>query len=167
MSTTSTQLGRVVLFRSTKPGLRLIRQSQGERIMPNGTVVPDPTMPEVDYQFQALGHSKMGVLEVREGQDLMEDALDPQTGQPVARDAVTYLRSHDWFGTTIKEAARDEGAPDPGPLYAQIAQLAAKGDIDALVALGDEEHATWGREQVLAAIGGALEQIQPPPKKAA
>lgn len=157
MASSNTQtLGRTVRFLSDKTGLRLIRASQGEVFLPSGQVRADPTVPEVDYQFQR------GALEVREGQDMLADKIDPETGEPVMQDAVEYLRNHDWYGTTIHEVPRDATAPDPGPLYGQIAALAAKGDRDGLIELGQAEYEEYGRADVLNAVTQAIEAIDGP-----
>src|SRR5690349_21530458 len=118
--TTSTPtLGRTVRFLSEKRGLKLIRRSQGEVFMPNGDVRSDPSLPEIGYQFES--HA----LAVREGQDVLPDKV-ADDGSLVERDAVQFIRDHDWFGTHIHEVPRDADAPDPAPLYAEIARLAVQ-----------------------------------------
>lgn len=142
---------QTIRFLSQYPGLKLIRRSAVE-IFANGRMVPDPSQPEVSYQFDR------GVLELFPGADLMEDQLDPETGALVSQDAIDWVRAqpanNNWFYEV------EPVAPEASEILTRITGAAASGDVDALLALGDEEHNSWNRPEVLDVINDAIGRIQ-------
>lgn len=140
-----------VRFLSQFSQLRMQRQTQGEIILPNANVTNDPSRPEVTYEFEH------GALTLRVGQDMLPDKVDPETGEVVEQDAIDWIRSRPEYGASFIEV--EPVAPDPGPLYVQIGELAAAGDLDGLIALGDAENESWGREAVLDQIREAVERL--------
>lgn len=148
----ATKTLQTVRFLSEHGRFKLIRQPQGELILPNGKVTRNPAQPGVNYWFEH------GELTVREGQDVLADKINPDTGEIVEQDALEWLRSHPDYGNRFYEV--EPVAPDPGPLYIQIGRLAAEADVDGLVALGDEENESWQRPEVLTAISDAIAGIE-------
>lgn len=134
------------------PSLRMIRRSQGEVILPNGNVAADPSRTEVAYQFDG------GVLELREGTDMLADGLDPDTGEVVERDAVSWLRDTPEFGALVFEV--EPMAPPVADALKAVVKAAAAGDVDELVRLGDEEADTWNRPEVLEQVRQAVKTIR-------
>lgn len=149
---TKTKTAQTVRFLSANRGLRMQRQTQGEKFLPNGNVAVDHSQPEVTYEF------KDGALELQVGQDLLADRLDPHTGEVVEQDAIEWLRSTPEYGTRIIEV--EPVAPPASDVLSLVAVAAAAGDIDGLKALGDQEHATWDRGEVLAVIEEALDRLE-------
>lgn len=148
---TQTQPKTIRFLSGKHPSFKMIRQPQGEKFLANNTVANDPSKPEIAYQFVG------GVLELREGQDLLPDGLDPVTGDEVMQDAIEWIRQQPDFNSIVYEVQPE--APDPAPLYLAVGRLEAEGDLDGLVALGDEEYESWAREPVLEAIKGAVERV--------
>ena len=129
---------------------RYVRKPYGQQVFPNGNVVD--TEKEVVYEFQN------GALELRVGQDILNDGWNPQTGEfDLPQDAIAWLRSHPDFGNKVYEVAPD--APDPAPLFVEVGKLEAAGDLDGLIEMGNRENESWGREPVLDAIRGAVERL--------
>lgn len=150
MAATKTQT--TVHFYSRHAALRIVRRDAQERILANGAVAT--VAPEVVYEFQ------MGNLHLRPGQDRMADKLDPSTGEFVEQDAIEYLRSHPEFEVRFFENV--PVAPDPAPLYEAIIDATIAGDVDTLIALGEEEFGSWNREDVMSRIKAALDKLDPP-----
>jgi hypothetical protein len=143
---------RTVRFLSSKyPSFKMIRRSQGEIFMPNGNVANDPSKPEIAYKFERAS------LELREGQDILADKVDPVTGEIVEQDAIEWMRSQPDFNSVVFEVT-----PEPPPaseILQLVAAAAAAGDAETLDQLGQEEFETWGREDVLEVIKGALDTV--------
>lgn len=146
-----------VRFLSEKARHRMVRKTTGEQIMPNGSVAI--TTPEVVYEFENGG------LTLREGQDVMPDGWNEETGQwELPQDAVSWMRATiEVQQGTIMEVVPE--APDPGPLYVRVGELQAAGDLDGLIALGDAEAESWNREPVLDQIRAAVEVLAQPATK--
>lgn len=143
---------QTIRFLSANRALRMTRQTQGEILLPNGNSTRNPAQPEVTYEFDR------GELELRVGQDMMADLVDPETGELVEQDAIGWLRSTPEYGTRIIEV--EPVAPPASDVLSLVAVAAAAGDIDGLKALGDQEHATWDRGEVLAVIEEALDRLE-------
>lgn len=149
-------MSELIRFVSPNARLRMVRKPAGEQIMPNGTVAI--TTKEVVYEFDQGGKT------LRVGQDVMPDGWNEETGQyDLPQDAISWLRQTPEYGSRVIEVVPE--APDPGPLYVQIGQLTAAGDVDGLVVLGDEEASTWNREAVLDQIRNAVESLTAEPVK--
>lgn len=143
---------QTIRFLSANTGLRMQRQTQGEKTLNNGNTMRDPAQPEVTYEFDR------GALELTVGQDMMLDKIDPETGELVEQDAVEWIRSTPEYATRIIEV--EPVAPDPAIVLAQVGPLAAAGDVEGLTALGDAEHGSWNRAEVLDVISASLDAIQ-------
>lgn len=140
-----------IRFLSEKPALKMIRRTQGERFV-NGSVVADPSNPEISYQFER------GSLELWPDEGVMTDRVDPETGHMVEQTAAEWLRSTPEFNNVIYEVVPE--APPVEQILKRVTAAAAAGDVQALVALGDEENESWGREDVLDVIRDALARIE-------
>ncbi len=156
---TQTKLKKVRFLSGAKPSFKMIRRSQGEIVMPNNNVANDPSKPEISYQFHR------GALELREGQDMLPDKIDPETGDVVEQDAIEWIRSQPDFDSIVYEVVPE--APPSSEILKQVAAAAAAGDVQALVALGDEEAGSWAREDVLDVIRDAVERLTAEPQSAA
>lgn len=153
----ATKTAQTVRFLSEHRRLKLIRQSQGEILMPGGGITYDPTRPSVHYWFTD------GELLVTEGQDMLADKVDPDTGELVEQDALSWLRAHRDYGTAFYEV--QPVAPPVGDALSKIALAAAAGDVAELVRLGDEEAESWNRDEVLDVIRASIENIEGTPAK--
>lgn len=141
-----------VRFLSANRDLRMQRQTQGEILLPNGNSTNNPAQPEVTYKF------KGGALELEVGQDLMADLVDPDTGELIEQDAISWLRATPEYGSRIIEV--EPVAPPASDILSLVAVAAAEGDVDGLRALGDAEHASWDRPDVLAVISETLDRLE-------
>jgi hypothetical protein len=142
-------LTRQIHFASAHLAMRVLRKKAVEQFINGDKVV---TEPEVVYEFTA------GNLFLEPGQDVMCDKVVPGEGV-FDQDAAEYLRNHPDYGIRFKEIV--PVAPDPGPLYAEIADALIAGDVDKLTAIGDDEYAEWNREEVMERVRGALSRLQP------
>lgn len=141
----------IVTFRSKHSELRILRKSAEQMMNPTyGTV--SVTAPEVVYEFHA------GVLEVRPGQDILEDRFDADTQSWESQDALGYLRGHPDFNVRFVEV--EEVAPDPSLMYAAITDAMIAGNLEMLQALGDEEFATWNRPEILDRIRSGMDTLE-------
>lgn len=154
----STKTLQTVRFLTEHKRLKLIRQPQGDLILPSGKVTKDPSRPSVTYQFID------GELTAREGQDLLADLVNSDTGEVEEQDAISWLRSHSDYGVRFHEV--EPVAPPASDVLTKVALAAAAGDIDGLVALGDAEAESWHREDVLDVIRASIDNIQAAPAEA-
>lgn len=138
-------------FISNHAAMRVLRECAQERLLQNGNVTV--TKPELCYEF------KDRRLSVRLGQDLLPDKVDPDTGDIVEQDAVEYLRTHPEFNVRFYEITPE--VPDPGPIFEQITTALLAEDIAALTAIGDEEHASYARDEVMDLVKAALDKLEP------
>lgn len=138
-------------FISNHPAMRVLRATAQERLLQNGNVAV--TKPELCYEFQDRR------LSVRLGQDVLPDKVDPDTGEIVEQDAVEYLRTHPDFNNRFYEITPE--VPDPGPLFEQITTALLSEDVAALTAIGDEEHATFNRDEIMDLVKAALDKLEP------
>lgn len=144
-----------IRFVSPNARLRMVRKPAGEQIMPNGSVAI--TTKEIVYEFD------QGGLTLMVGQDVQPDGWNEETGRfELEQDAVTWIRQTPEYGDRVIEVVPE--APDPGALYVRVGELTAAGDVEGLVALGDEEASTWGREAVLDQIRDAVARLTEPVK---
>lgn len=117
----------------------------------------------VFYQFAELGQG-MGVLEVKEGQDLVADG-PLEDGQPTMQDAISWIRAHPDYNNTqivggFVEDGREPGrVPEPRDELAAITAAVVALDGDAIQAVLDAERAGHDRGLVLAAAEVALDQV--------
>jgi hypothetical protein len=147
-----------VTFAAKASDYRYIRRSQKMEFNQDGSSYNNQAFPEVSYQWQH------GLLTLARGQDMLPDGID-QMGEPVEQDAIDYLMSRPEFGVWYQ--ALDPIIPDAGPLFAKVTAAAARGDIDELIRLGNEEAASYHRQEVLDVITDALNVLEQPPEKAA
>lgn len=138
---------RNVILASKHKGLRVVRKSAVVGHSSDGSMFVRE--PEKTYEF----HN--GVLTLEPGQDVMVDEID---GRQVEQDAISFFRTNPQIREFFDEITH--AAPDSKPELRKVAKLAARGDVDGLVALGDEESAEWAREDVLDAIRDALDAIE-------
>lgn len=138
-----------VQFSSQYSELRLIRRTAEERITNSGAVAV--VKPEVVLEFKE--HFYYAVEGRNKLNDLWSDAKDDFLPQ----DELTWLRSHDGYGTLFHEIP--EVAPEPGDLLKDIAMLAARGDRDALMEIGRQEVEGYNRPEVLDLLKEIVESL--------
>lgn len=136
-------------FASPHLAMRVLRKKAVEQFINGDKVV---TEPEVVYEF------KGGNLFLDPGTDVLADRHVPGEGF-VEQDAISYLRNHPDLGIRFKEIT--PVAPDPGPVYADIADAVIAGDIAKLEAIGDDEFETWNRDEVMDRVRAALDRLKP------
>lgn len=135
-------------FASPHMAMRVVRKPAVEQVINGSKVVVEP---EIVYEFT------QGNLFLEPGQDTLADRVIPGEGV-VEQDAIGFLRSHPDHGIRFSEVT--PVAPDPGPLYAEIADAVIAGDADKLTAIGDEEFETWNRDEVMDRIKAALARLE-------
>lgn len=140
-----------VRFLSEFRSHRMLRKPFEERIMGNNSVAITAT--EIVYEFENGG------LDLRPGQDVLEDKWDEETATFVAQDAISWIRSTKEFLEGVIIEVKPQ-APDPTPLFVEIGKLEGLGDLDGLYRLGQEEHDSWDREPVLTAAKAAIDRIE-------
>lgn len=153
MSPTATEKKQTFAFRAACPNLTLIRVPEDEELLSGGA---KRKIKGTSYEFN--NH----VLLAREGDDVLEDGNDPETGEPVFQDKVAWLRAQaaervpsmmDWFEEEVPVA------PPSSERMGDVVQLLAARDAKGLADLLDEEKATWQREDVISAAMSAFEAL--------
>jgi hypothetical protein len=147
LSTTATRTN-VVVFYSPHRNLRLTRVPEDEVIDGRNKV---RKIKGTSYQFDN------NFLEVREGQDVIEDGTD-EDGRPVEQDAVTWLRTHRLRGETQPGGFDEyrEPAPASSETLLVVQEAILNRDLDRLGELLEEERNGHSREDVIEACQRAI-----------
>ena len=154
MSTTATQK-KAVTFYSPHRNLTLVRIPVDEEIVRGGQ---RRKLPGVSYSFEKTPN----FLTVYVGQDLIEDGVDPETGEWVKQDAVQWLRNHRLFGESQPGGFDEyrEPVPPSSDTLTQVVDAMADEDLDRLSEIREHELSSHARSDVLDAVDRAIKKLE-------
>jgi hypothetical protein len=142
--------------------VRLVRVPEDRQALSRAS---SQKLPGLAYEFTAPeGQSRTGELIVTE--DIIRrdreffEQFDPTFPKDGSGDPMTlqWLRNHHYIGERMWEVPPTP--PAPGPVLSLVTQATARGDIDALAKLYEQEDTTFKRAEILEPITAALDAIE-------